>query len=351
MQTNNEKLITMAPWLQYAYSEITNLDTLTIPQVPHTFNKKIISILEKNHNCLGLITEDSIYLLCHIDSYFILSQSYASDDCESVKTPHQQLQFLRNTISSVYPDCKINFVTLNVLTPQINTLTTHQSLSTHATNNVLRNTLIMAITNRDVTACMKVVQQIMNSNQAYQFFQQTGKISSNVRPDYLIVSLIAILTQLAISASLNANYVYNLSDSYLQRIPVTDVPYEGIVQEFISDLLDAPERTYRAPVSLFMYLVQQKIFEKIVISEIADQIGISSPQLRRLIKEALNTTPLDYINKQKIMMACSILSTEHNIKIFEIAERLHYYDTSHFTREFVKYTKITPKEFQQFSNF
>lgn len=350
MPTNIEKLRTMSAWLQYEFSTIPDLHTLKIPKASADIHQQIKSTLATNNTFIGLITDDAVYLIGHVETFFMLVQPRKASDFPSSSAHHQQ-GFLRDVILSVYQKTHIIFKYISEISTNVISTPVLQIPTSKATNTILRNALTMAIANHDLTTCMHTLTKIMHSNQAYQQYRQTGQLPTNVRVDYLLVALIANITQIAISAGLNADYVYTISDQYLHKIETIKSPFVPLIEEFMAELFTIPERSYRTPVSMFRYLVQQNIFEKISVSTLADQIGISGPQLRRLIKEDLNTTPLDYINEQKILTACTLLSAEHNLKIFEVAERLQYYDTSHFTREFVKYTQITPKEFQKFTKF
>lgn len=76
-------------------------------------------------------------------------------------------------------------------------------------------------------------------------------------------------------------------------------------------------------------------------------MDLSPIQLRRLVKAELDTTPLDYINQQKIAMSRYLLLTVPEATVLELADMFAYYDSSHFIREFLRYTGMTPKQFRQ----
>ena len=81
-------------------------------------------------------------------------------------------------------------------------------------------------------------------------------------------------------------------------------------------------------------------------SEAADQCKISIRHLTRIFKQHGETTPHDYILRLKMNKACVLLvSSEDSIK--NIALRVGYEDPYHFSRNFKKIMKLSPKKYRQ----
>lgn len=87
-------------------------------------------------------------------------------------------------------------------------------------------------------------------------------------------------------------------------------------------------------------------YEKgIMVSEIASSIGVSLSYLSRIFKDETGNTIINYINEKKVEKAKEYLS-KTDLKIYEIAEKLGFENTTYFSFFFKKYTGISPKEYQ-----
>lgn len=83
----------------------------------------------------------------------------------------------------------------------------------------------------------------------------------------------------------------------------------------------------------------------ITVSEISRYIGVSMSYLSRIFKDETGNTIINYINEKKIQKAKEYLGGT-DMKIYEIAEKLGFENTTYFSYFFKKYTGISPKEYK-----
>ncbi|EPK5790116.1 helix-turn-helix domain-containing protein [Pseudomonas aeruginosa] len=93
-----------------------------------------------------------------------------------------------------------------------------------------------------------------------------------------------------------------------------------------------------------------KVFEvegasRLLVSEVASQVGLSIDILEKMTKEVFQLTPKQLILQMRINRACELLETTE-LSITDIAAECGYSDHSAFSRHFKVATHFTPKEFR-----
>ena len=84
---------------------------------------------------------------------------------------------------------------------------------------------------------------------------------------------------------------------------------------------------------------------EIAIADLARVVGVSAGHLHRAFRATLGVTPLSYIHKKRIEIACSILASE-DVPIADVALRVGYLSTGHFSRTFRRLTGVPPSKFR-----
>ena len=87
------------------------------------------------------------------------------------------------------------------------------------------------------------------------------------------------------------------------------------------------------------------IHEEITVNGIAKALYISQSTLERRFKEALNTTPSEYIKKKKLMLAAELLREGKSVLV--AGTRVGYNDNSYFIELFKRYYKVTPYQYKK----
>ena len=85
------------------------------------------------------------------------------------------------------------------------------------------------------------------------------------------------------------------------------------------------------------------------VRELAERFRISQNNLSQRFKRAMNMTPIEYINRQKIERAKLYLSGT-DLPLRTIVERLGYSNESSFIRKFKATVGLTPGEYRKKMN-
>lgn len=91
--------------------------------------------------------------------------------------------------------------------------------------------------------------------------------------------------------------------------------------------------------------IHSHIYEEISVKSIADSLYISQSTLERKFKEVLNMTPLEYIKKEKLVLAAKKL--QEGESVLNAGASVGYNDTSYFIELFKRYYKITPYQYKK----
>ncbi len=85
--------------------------------------------------------------------------------------------------------------------------------------------------------------------------------------------------------------------------------------------------------------------EGISVMDVANELHISRFHISHIFREKLNTTFSDYLTQKRIEYATSLFCHE-NLTITDIAYKSGFNSIRSFNRNFLKYMKITPKEYK-----
>lgn len=92
-----------------------------------------------------------------------------------------------------------------------------------------------------------------------------------------------------------------------------------------------------------LYIQEHYMDGTLSISEISRELYINQTYLRKMFKEEMGMTLLEFLTKYRMHMAKQlILSTDYNLS--QIAELVGYNDVSYFSKCFKKYYHVSPKQ-------
>lgn len=113
--------------------------------------------------------------------------------------------------------------------------------------------------------------------------------------------------------------------------------------------LSLPQVTDQFPeaVQEMLRWIHEHYQEKIMIGQLAHELGYSESYLYNLAKKHLNMTLSDYMNQYRINKAIQLLFEEPEILVYQLAEAVGIYDYRYFDRVFKKYLGLTVKEFKE----
>ena len=122
------------------------------------------------------------------------------------------------------------------------------------------------------------------------------------------------------------------------------------LQESVSDEERDTEELYDNEANSFIVknaleYIRDNYQEKLRLSDVADQVYVSQWHLSKLLNGHLGQTFYDLLNAERMRRAKELLENPA-LRISEIAERVGYADTAHFSRVFKKLEGISPGEWR-----
>lgn len=93
--------------------------------------------------------------------------------------------------------------------------------------------------------------------------------------------------------------------------------------------------------------IAQNLSRPLPLGELAEIAGVSPQYLCRLFQKTLKLRPLAYINQERVNLSKKLMFTERGKKIYEIAQRAGYENSSYFCAVFKRYTGMSPEEFKR----
>ena len=139
-------------------------------------------------------------------------------------------------------------------------------------------------------------------------------------------------------------------------LPHTDESLRMLYSIFLNDLRGMMERTIREQrfpkrveelFLAFLHLLPRHFIEHHDIGFYASELCITTTYLSRIVRQVSGgRTVVDYIN-QLLLMEASYLLRQTSLSVAQIAEQLHFAETTTFARFFQRMKGMTPREFRK----
>lgn len=129
---------------------------------------------------------------------------------------------------------------------------------------------------------------------------------------------------------------------------LSNVAIEGLILELLAAGLRGSMNFEKAPPWLekIHTSLQERYTESLSLEELALEAGVHRVHLARSFRKHYGSTVADYVRKLRIDFACrSLQQTDSAIAI--VCARTGFFDQSHFTKTFRRFTGMTPAEFRK----
>jgi AraC-like DNA-binding protein len=136
-----------------------------------------------------------------------------------------------------------------------------------------------------------------------------------------------------------------------------DILLDLMIQELIVRLLQTKARCHLlsdqlgifndSRIGIVLKFIKEHLTDKNMnIEMLAKKACMSSSHFYRKFKNTLGTSPIDYINGEKIKFAKRLMKERRNLQISEVAYLSGFNNVSYFIRQFKKIELITPQQFK-----
>lgn len=111
---------------------------------------------------------------------------------------------------------------------------------------------------------------------------------------------------------------------------------------------EPPKKNYKAleKMKLILKYMENHYMEKITISEMAQEVGLSQSHFMKYFKNTMGTSFIDYLNEYRLTMASRLLVSSDS-SILAIASEVGFDNLSYFNRSFKKRFGQTPREYRK----
>ena len=170
---------------------------------------------------------------------------------------------------------------------------------------------------------------------------------------YHFIVTIALITRFCVEGGMERETAYNLSDLYIRKADLASSPEEinAIHSELITDFTERMAKlkngsSYCYQVTKCMEYVYDHLHEKLMVSDIAEELGLSVQYLSKLFRTETGLTLNRYILKKKIDAACQMLKYSQ-YEAVDVGNFLAFSSHSHFIQKFREETGLTPKQYRE----
>lgn len=210
------------------------------------------------------------------------------------------------------------------------------------------NQLLACVSTGHVNELLEIIDQINPSPLIADHLNETPLQTMKT----MVATIIIIASKTARESGLPIALSYKINTFYLQEINKT-TDLNTLNQLKISALIDLTNRvnslkkikTSRTVNEVTFYVIKN-LYKNPSVQDICQALHFNPSYLARLFKKEMKMTISEFIMQEKIKEAKHLLETT-NHSILEICSLLHFTDQSHFTKNFKKLTKKTPKQYRQ----
>lgn len=189
----------------------------------------------------------------------------------------------------------------------------------------------------------------LNELLAYVFNQSEN---DSVRIKSRAQELLILMGRAAIDGGADVDEILNLCQQYakevenLRGVETMERWIGAILNKFISFVFDFNDIKHQNVIFKATAYIKENLAEKITLDMVAGRVYLSKSYFCRIIKEELNCTFTEYVNRLRIDRSKYLLRNT-SIPIAEIASIVGFGDQSYFTRVFKRQTGVAPGRYRE----
>lgn len=115
---------------------------------------------------------------------------------------------------------------------------------------------------------------------------------------------------------------------------------------FINLVIKQHKRDSMKPINEAVFYIEEHFSDSISLELISQKVGFSPTYFSSLFKKEMGINFLEYVTSIRMKAAKSLLSDQEK-SIEEISNAVGYYDVKHFSKQFKKYSGLSPSKFRK----
>jgi two-component system response regulator YesN len=220
---------------------------------------------------------------------------------------------------------------------------TEENLENQETNQSLWNVMEEIVSGLRQLERTKMEKALQNLQRCLAADDVQLPIKSGPFMNYVLIQLLREMREMDVVTSQQEEAVWkklqfsmSMKDVMETIVHLTDHALETALGKKTSELLMISAREY----------IHRSLSSDIGVEEIADHLGISNSYFSLLFKAHFGETFVEYVTKQRMEQAKSLLRVSDN-SITKICAMVGYAQRRYFTKVFQKYTGMTPSEYRE----
>lgn len=144
----------------------------------------------------------------------------------------------------------------------------------------------------------------------------------------------------------NQIYEVALKDEMNSFFLASGYAYQFMMQLYETLNAEAKKHSTSDIVQNCVNLIQTEYKNPLSLDYLAQECGVSVSYLSKLFRQALQMSPIQYLNRHRIEMACSLL-LRGNLRVEDVAHEVGFSDHNYFIRAFKKAMGSTPGAYRE----
>lgn len=167
-----------------------------------------------------------------------------------------------------------------------------------------------------------------------------------------IQELLVLMSRAAIDGGADVEEILDLCQHYATEVPSMDGIEAlnrwigAILHKFISYVFDFNNIKHQNVIFKTNAYIKEHLTEKISLDQVAEQVHFSKSYFCRIIKDELECTFTEYVNRIRVEQSKTFLRNT-GMSIAEVASAVGFDDQSYYTRIFKKQTGLTPGKYRE----
>lgn len=332
--------------IRFATSNIVN-ETIAVPLRNRVEiveeNNELIVLCNPNNQILDTLIQDNLILLQkNLEKYLKLSVSIG------IATMKSSIDFIDEAYREAQDALKVRFYqgTGGIYYY-------HAEFQGELADITLNIDLDLAELEIQIMDCLRnrLYSDVLNHTEKWFEYFQEQFTHSRSEINLQTISLLARLMNLAKEQNVASlewqRTLIDLADQVTHIETLEEL--SGLVFKVIHQIVEImnPLKTHRRNIQKALeYISRHYNSADLSLSAVAKELFISSTYLSTMFKQELGINFLDYVHQYRIERAKPMIKAGQ-LKIHNISREVGYFDESHFTRTFKKWTGMSPSQYQK----